>query len=139
MNHSNSTNNCGTITYMYTKVALKQIFSDRGFLVAWVVTLLVFMAIAVLCIVEIRPSDLQVPIRYTAFGITNIYRAQWYAELSFAGFAVLVTALHTLIAIRLYGLKDREIARSFMWLTAVILAVAFFIFLAIFRVISIVD
>jgi hypothetical protein len=124
---------------MYNKALFKQVFADRGFLAAWLVSLIVFVAIAILCIFEIRPSDLQVPIRYTAFGITNIYRAQWYSELAFAGFALLVMGLHTVIAVRLYSIKNRDIARGFMWLTAIVLAIAFLIFLAIFRVISIVE
>lgn len=124
---------------MYNKAAFKQAFADRGFLAAWIVSALLFIAIAIMCAIEIRPSDLQVPIRYTAFGITNIYRAQWYAELAFAGFAVLVMVLHTFIAVRLYSLKNRDIARGFMWLSAIVLAIAFLMFLAIFRVISIVE
>lgn len=124
---------------MFNKAAFKQVFADRGFLAAWIVSLLFFIAIAVLCIIEIRPSDLQVPIRYTAFGITNIYRAQWYSELGFAAFAILVMGLHTFVAVRLYDLRNRDIARGFMWLTAIMLAIAFLIFLAIFRVISIVE
>lgn len=124
---------------MYNKTAFKQALSDRGFLIAWIVSLVVFLAILVLCVVEIRPSDLQVPIRYSAFGITNIYRAQWYYELAFAIFAIVVTTVHTLVAVRLYTLKNRDIARAFLWLTSVVLAIAFFIFLAIFSVISIVE
>lgn len=124
---------------MYNKAAFKQALSNRGFLIAWIVTLVVFLAIVVLCVVEIRPSDLQVPIRYSAFGITNIYRAQWYHELTFVGFAVLVTVLHSLVAVRLYNLKNPDVARAFLWLTSVVLAIAFFIFLAIFSVISIVE
>lgn len=124
---------------MYNKAAFKQALSDRGFLVAWIVSLAIFLAIIILCIVEIRPSDLQVPIRYSAFGITNIYRAQWYHELTFAGFAVLVASIHSLVAVRLYSLKNRDIARAFLWLTSVVLAISFFMFLAIFSVISIVE
>ena len=122
---------------MQSKTVFKQVFADRGFFAAWLVSFLVMIAILILSIVEIRPSDLQVPIRYTAFGITNIYLAQWYAELAFPGFALLVMSLHTFIAARLYTLKNRDIARGFMWLTAVILAIAFLMFLAIFRVISV--
>lgn len=124
---------------MQSKTVFKQIFADRGFLAPWIVSLLVLIAILILSIVEIRSSDLQVPIRYTAFGITNIYRAQWYVELAFPAFALLVMGLHTFIAARLYTLKNRDISRGFMWLTAVILAISFLMFLAIFRVISIVD
>ncbi len=106
---------------------------------ACVLTLLMFTVVALLCAVEIRPNDLQVPIRYSAFGTMKIYRAQWYSELSFAGFAVLMTTLHTMISFRLYKLKSRDYAIAFQWLTVVMLVMALLFFLAVFRVISIVE
>ena len=124
---------------MYSKAVFKQAFSDRSFVLVWLVCLLFFMAIIVLSSVEIRPSDLQLPIRYTVFGITNIYRAQWYTVLAFPAFATIVIVLHTFIAVRLYTLKNQDVAKAFLWLTAIVLAIAFLIFLAVFRVIAIVQ
>ena len=124
---------------MTIKESIKIAFADRGFMFAWITSAVLFIIVIVLCLIEIRPSDLQVPIRYSAFGITNIYRAQWYNELSMAGFAVLVMVLHTLLSVRLYALKDRRYAVAFQWLTALMFGLTFFVFLAIFRVISIVE
>ena len=47
--------------------------------------------------------------------------------------------LHTLLSLKLYTLKNREFAIALQWLTAVMLAIAFLFFIAIFRVISIVE
>ncbi len=124
---------------MQIKQTFKTAFTDRGFLIAWLVGAVIFLAILIMCAVEIRPSDLQVPIRYSAFGITNIYRAQWYSELAMVGFAVLMMVIHTFLGVRLYSLKDRRYAIAFQWLTVVLLAITFLILLAIFRVISIVE
>ena len=124
---------------MNIKAALRQAVTDRGFVTALVAGGLVFLAIAILCAIEIRPNELQVPIRNTVFGITYTYREQWYNELSFAGFAVLVATLNTFIAAKLYVSKDRRYGIAFAWLTVALLAICFFFFIAIFRVISVVE
>ncbi len=118
---------------------MTQALRDRGYMIALLVSVVVFLALVGLFAFEIKPSDLQVPIRYSAFGITNIYRAQWYHELAMAGFALLVLVLHTSIAFRLYSLKGRRYAVAFQWLTVLMLAMSFLVFLAIFKVISIVE
>ena len=124
---------------MNIKSSLKQALGDRGFVIALIVSAVILLAITILCIVEIRPNELQVPIRNTVFGITYTYREQWYSELSFAGFAVLVGVLNMLIAAKLYSIKDRRYGIAFGWLTATILLICFFILMAIFRVISVVE
>ena len=106
---------------------------------ALIVSVLILVCIGVVCVIEIRPNELQVPIRNTVFGITYTYREQWYNELYFAGFAVLVAVLNTLIATKLYAVKDRRYGIAFQWLTAVILAISVLILTAIFRVISVVE
>ncbi len=124
---------------MNIKASIRQAVSDRGFVMALVASALVFLAITILCIVEIRPNELQVPIRNTVFGITFTYREQWYNELSFAVFALLVAVLNTFIAAKLYVNKDRRYGISFQWLTVAVLAICFIILTAIFRVISVVQ
>ena len=124
---------------MNIKSAIKQAISDRGFVTALIVGALVLVAISVLCILQIRPNELQVPIRNTVFGITYTYREQWYSELAFAGFAVLVGGLNTLIATKLYATKDRRYGIAFQWLTAGLLVICFLILISIFRVISVVE
>lgn len=112
---------------------------DRGFLGAFIASCVLLVALLVLSAASIRPSDIQVPLQYTAFGITNIYRSQWYNELAFPLFALVVFVMNTLIGIRFGTEKNRQFAVAYQWLTAVILAIAFLIMLAVFRVISIVQ
>lgn len=121
------------------RTMLKRALLDRSFLVAFLATILAFMAIGVLSIIEIRPNELQVPIRNTVFGITHTYREQWYNELSFVFFALLVAGMNTLIASKLFAIKDRRYGIAFQWLTCLLLAISFVIFIAIFRVISVVE
>jgi hypothetical protein len=124
---------------MNIKSSIKQAMGDRGFVTALIASAVILLAITILCIVEIRPNELQVPIRNTVFGITYTYREQWYSELSFAGFAALVGVLNMLIAAKLHVIKDRRYGIAFGWLTATILLICFFVFMAIFRVISVVE
>lgn len=124
---------------MNRKELLRQVIRDRAFVAALVACVFFLLAIIVLGITQIHPSDLQIPLRNTVFGITHTYREQWYSELSLIGFAVIVAVLHTLISARLYTLKDRRYAIAFQWLTAILLGITFVILLAIFRVIAIVE
>lgn len=64
----------------------------------------------------VRPSELQQVTHYTAFGVTHLYRDQWFYLLSFAGFALLTAFLHITIAIKLYITKGHPLAIMFAWL-----------------------
>lgn len=124
---------------MNIKESFYNAISDRGYLTAFIVGALLLLTNLILCAVEIRPNDLQVPIRYSAFGITNIYRAQWYHELSFIAFLLLIFVLHTLISLKLFRIKNRSYAVAFQWLTAIMLAIVFLFLLTIFRMVSIIE
>ena len=124
---------------MKIKASIKQAISDRGFTIALIVNGLILLAIGILCILEIRPNELQVPIRNTVFGITYTYREQWYNELTFVAFSVLVAVINTFIAAKLYTIKDRRYGIAFEWLTATLLMICFLVLMAIFRVISVVE
>lgn len=124
---------------MKMKEILKQALGDRGFVIALIAGGVVLLAIIVLSLIEIKPNELQVPIRNTVFGITYTYREKWYNELSFVGFAVLVGVLNTFIAAKLYATKDRRYGIGFEWLTAAVLLICFLVLVAIFNVISVVE
>ena len=107
---------------------------DRAFWAAWVAIGLIILVIIIIGAIYIRPSDLQVPVRYSGFGITHFYRDKWYYEIAFIVFAVLVAVFHTLISAKLLEVKGRQFALGFLWLTVVILAIAMVFILAILRV-----
>jgi hypothetical protein len=56
-------------------------------------------------VLRLHPSDIQVPVRYTGFGQTFIYRDQWYTQYSYIGLAVIVAAVNGFLAVRLYQLR----------------------------------
>jgi hypothetical protein len=73
---------------------------------------MLLLGLAVCCVVliatviiRLHPSDIQIPVRYTGFGQTFIYRDQWYTQYSYVGFAVIIAAVNGFLALRLYQLK----------------------------------
>lgn len=124
---------------MHIKEQLKEAIQSRSYVIAWVANGLLLLTTLVLSGLYIRQNDLQVPIRYTAFGITNIYRAQWYNEFTFVGLVVLVFIFGSLIGLKLYNIKGGQFATGFMWCLGVVFAILFFMLFAIFRVIAVVE
>lgn len=121
---------------MNIKDNLKLILADRGYLAAIVALLGVTLLIVIIGVANIRPSELQVPVRYTSYGITNFYRDKWYYLITLVVFALAVTAMHGLISFKLYAVKGRGLAVSFIWLSAIMLVIAAVFMYAIFRVVA---
>lgn len=121
---------------MNIKDNIRLVLADRGYLFAIVTLLVAVFIIFVLGATNIRPSELQVPVRYTSFGITNFYRDKWYYLLAFVVFGLAVAVMHALISLRLYALKGRGMAVSFIWLSVIMLVIAAVFIYAVFRVVS---
>lgn len=121
---------------MSVKDNFKLAFSDRGYLFAIGGLLIISTVIVLMGAFQIRPSELQVPIRYSSFGITNFYRDRWYYLLGFIFFAVMVAIMHVLISLKLYESKGRQLAIAFIWLSVITLVIASVFIYAILRVVS---
>jgi hypothetical protein len=89
-------------------------------------------ALVVTTILRIHASDIQVPVRFTAYGQNNIYRDQWYTQLSYAGFALLLLVANGFLAVKLYPVS-RIISLAFLTATVVVLAIAMVVANAIFN------
>lgn len=118
------------------KTALKDMIRDRAFLVALIIFIVVSVAFIVAAAVQVSPSDLQLPVRYSSFGVTNFYRDKWFYLLSFAAIGLVVLVAHTLIAARLYAQKSRDLGIAFIWLGLGIIATSYFTVFALFKVVS---
>jgi hypothetical protein len=97
------------------KDSLKQLVSDRYLLVLSSLLLLLALSFITYIILSVHPSELQLVSHYSAFGITHLYRDQWYYLLSFAVFGLLVAVLHIAIAIKLLIIKGPSLAVMFTW------------------------
>ena len=95
--------------------SLKELVTNRYLTTLSIILVLLSVAFIISILLTVRPSDLQLVTHYTAFGVTHLYRDQWFYLLSFVGFAVLVAFLHVAIAIKLYITKGHPLAIMFAW------------------------
>lgn len=91
-------------------VLLRKIISDHVF--ASLIGLLVILTLVFCAYVAftIQPSDLQLAVRYTAFGETNYYRDRWFYLLSFIGFGLVSAIINVGLSIKVFILEKRSLA-----------------------------
>lgn len=121
---------------MNIKQLLRDTLKDRTFVLLWFALLVLAGVVIVAGVLTIRPSDLQVPTRYSAFGITNFYRDKWYYALAFVFFAIFVAVMHILVSLKLYAAKGRRLAVAFLWMSLIVMALAVATIFVILRLIS---
>lgn len=88
-------------------------------------------------LLQIRPSEVQLPVRYSEYGVTNLYRDQWFYLLSFVGAGLVLLVLHPLITLKLLQEKGREFAMGFAVMTVLVGFTSILLTLAVFRVVSV--
>ena len=118
--------------HMFQKSEFLPILKDRlaVFLLAGIVVCsLVIVAISLL---RLQASDVQVPVRYSDYGITNIYRDKWYALLGFTGFGLMTLLLNGFLSIKMYA-HSRAVALGFMALSLVVVAIGIIVTSAVFH------
>ena len=98
------------------KQSLKELITNRYLTVLSVVTVLLALAFTTYILLSVHPSELQLVTHYTAYGVTHLYRSQWYYLFTFGGLALLVAFLHVTIAIKLYITKGHPLAIMFAWM-----------------------
>jgi len=98
------------------KHSFKELITNRYLTVLAIVTVVLTLAYVTYIFITVRPSELQLVTHYSAYGVTHLYRDQWFYLLSFAGFGVLVAFLHTTLAIKLFITKGHPLAIMFAWL-----------------------
>jgi hypothetical protein len=95
--------------------SLKELVTNRYLTTLSLVLVLLSVGFIIYIALTVRPSDLQLVTHYTAFGVTHLYRDQWFYLLSFVGFAVLVAFLHVAVSIKIYITKGHPLAIMFAW------------------------
>ena len=114
--------------------AIKLILADRPVLLLLAGLILASIAYCVFVALSLQPSDLQVAVHYTAYGETNFYREKWYYLLSFIGFGLIVAILNTTIAVKFYVLERRQLALFFIWMSFLLLLIAWILTSSVLRV-----
>lgn len=98
------------------KTSLKELITNRYLTVLAVVTLMLTVFFVAYILLAVRPSELQLVTHYTAYGVTHLYRNQWWYLLGFAAFGIIVALFHISLAIKLYITKGHPLAIMFAWL-----------------------
>lgn len=94
----------------------KELITNRYLTVLSIIIVLLAIGFVLYIALAVRPSELQQVTHYTAFGVTHLYRDQWFYLLSFAGFAVITAFMHIAIALKLYITKGHPLAITFAWM-----------------------
>ena len=97
------------------KTSLKQLFTNRHLTVLSIVTAVLAIAFLIYILVAVRPSELQLVTHYTAYGVTHLYRSQWFYLYGFAAFALLAAFFHIALAIKTYVAKGSPLALMILW------------------------
>lgn len=95
--------------------SLKELITNRYLTVLSVVTVVLAIAFVIFIGVTVRPSELQLVTHYTAYGVTHLYRDQWFYLLTFGGFAVITAIINIAIALKVYLTKGHPLAIMFAW------------------------
>src|SRR5437016_6034450 len=80
------------------------------------------IVLVVISVVKLQVSDVQVPIRYSGYGLTNIYRDKWYALLAFTGFGAITLLLNCFLGIKIYS-HSRFLSIWFMTLSLIVVII----------------
>ena len=117
---------------------MKELFTNRYLTVLTIVTLALTIGFIIYISFTVHPSELQVVTHYTAYGVTHLYRDQWFYLLSFGAFALLVAFMHIAISIKIYITKGHPLAIMFAWFGVGVLAFAWITSFWIINILSLV-
>jgi len=98
------------------KTSFKELITNRYLTVLTATTLFLALAFVTYILLAVRPSELQLVTHYTAYGVTHLYRDQWFYLFTFAGFALLVAFFHIALSLKLYLTKGHPLAIMFAWM-----------------------
>lgn len=105
---------------MMKKPEILALAKDRVAIILLLLIVVSTLTVVIVSLLRLHASDVQIPVRYTAFGTANIYRDQWYVLYIFPVFALLAAGFNTFISLKLYSL-GRLASLGFMGLTVFLL------------------
>lgn len=106
------------------KTTIKHVLGDRPFVLLLSGVVLFGLLFALTVGFSIHPRDVQVYTRYTAFGEAHFYKNPWQYTILFVLFGLLVSSVHSVLMVKLYGLGRRQTALLVGWISIVVLIVA---------------
>lgn len=95
---------------------IKNLSGDRLLFSLYILLFLLAIVFSIQIILAIKPNDLQLVSRYTAFGGTHFYRDPWFYQLVFPLFLFIVAIGHAVVSEKVKGAVDRQFSLFFAWL-----------------------
>lgn len=117
---------------MIKKADWLAIGKDRVAVLLMVTLIGVSVVLIITVLFRLQPSDIQIPVRYTGFGQTFIYRDQWYVQYGYIVLALLVTLLNGFLALKLYKIR-RLLGLGLIGMSIFVLAFATIVINAMFN------
>lgn len=94
----------------FLRTPLRTIAADRSFFAALIGVFVAGIIYMLVMGFTLQVRDVQVYVRYTAFGEAHFYKSYWYYLLSFVLFGALVMVVHIGLMVKLYSLQRRQTA-----------------------------
>lgn len=94
----------------FLRTPLRTIAADRPFFAALIGMFVAGIIYMLVMGFTLQVRDVQVYVRYTAFGEAHFYKSYWYYLLSFVLFGALVMVVHIGLMVKLYSLQRRQTA-----------------------------
>lgn len=110
------------------------LIASRYLLVLCSAILLLALSFVIYIGLNVRPSELQLVSHYSAFGVTHLYRDQWFYLLNFGVFGLFASIIHVIIAVKIFIVKGSSLAILFAWLGIVIILLAWITSFAVLNV-----
>jgi hypothetical protein len=117
---------------MFKKREFLAFFQYRTTIVLFILMGLGALILIIMTLLNIRVSDVQIPVRYSGYGFTNLYRDKWYALLSFVIFPLLIICINGFLAIKLFE-NRRELSIGLLAISLFIITLAIIVSNAVFR------
>lgn len=73
------------------------------------------VAFAIYVALSVQPSELQLVSHCSAFGVTHLYRDQWFYLFGFGVFGLLAAAIHVMLSAKVLMIKGPSLAALFLW------------------------
>jgi len=104
--------------------SFKLLIANRYLFVLCIVIVLLAIGFAIYIGFSVQPSELQLVSHCSAFGVTHLYRDQWFYLLTFGVFGLFAAALHIILSVKILTVKGPSLAIMFAWIGIAVILLA---------------
>ena len=119
---------------MDIKALVKVAIKSRAYMALWLLVFVQTLILAITVLMLSHANELQAPVRYSAFSDIQFYRDQWHYLLMLAVFAVVVFVTNSLVGLKIFSERGREMAIGFMILSSLVFVISTVLIVALLRV-----